>query len=91
MLPRFYAPAALHAGGIIELPDDEAQHLTRVLRLKDGTNAQVFVDYYVTKNLTLKLSVNNVLDEFFAVGYQSANVVDPIFPRTVSLFVKYHF
>ena len=41
MSPRFYAPGA-HAGGVIALPDEEGQHLTRVLRLKTGSAIRVF-------------------------------------------------
>ncbi len=41
MNPRFYAPGA-HAGSVIALPDEEGQHLTRVLRLKAGAAICVF-------------------------------------------------
>lgn len=39
---RFYAPDAEKSGDVIELPDDEAQHLTRVLRLKAGAAIRIF-------------------------------------------------
>ena len=42
MNARFYAPSAHDAGTEIELPDDEAQHLSRVLRLKAGDSLAVF-------------------------------------------------
>jgi|GEM_PF-1812535 len=83
------ANAILPDGSLV--PTNGSPGGARVMRLKDGNNTQMFVDYYVTKHLTLKLSVNNVLDEFFAVGYQSANVIDPIMPRTISLWAKYRF
>jgi 16S rRNA (uracil1498-N3)-methyltransferase len=38
---RFYAPASAR-GKTVPLPDEEAQHLTRVLRLKPGTPVIVF-------------------------------------------------
>jgi 16S rRNA (uracil1498-N3)-methyltransferase len=38
---RFYSPDA-RAGARVSLPDDEAQHLTRVLRLGPGTAVVVF-------------------------------------------------
>jgi len=41
VFPRFYAPNAAR-GKTIALPDDEAQHLTRVLRLKPGARIIVF-------------------------------------------------
>jgi 16S rRNA (uracil1498-N3)-methyltransferase len=40
--PRFHAPAARAAGDVVALPDDEAQHLTRVLRLSPGDAVRVF-------------------------------------------------
>jgi len=39
---RFFAPDAIRSGVVIALPDDEAQHLTRVLRLKAGAAISVF-------------------------------------------------
>jgi 16S rRNA (uracil1498-N3)-methyltransferase len=39
---RFYAPDAAAPGDVIDLPADEAQHLTRVLRLKAGDAVRVF-------------------------------------------------
>lgn len=42
MSARFYAPAAREVASEIELPDDEAQHLGRVLRLKAGDPLVVF-------------------------------------------------
>jgi 16S rRNA (uracil1498-N3)-methyltransferase len=41
VLPRFYAPDASE-GRTIALPEDEAQHLSRVLRLKRGSGVIVF-------------------------------------------------
>jgi 16S rRNA (uracil1498-N3)-methyltransferase len=40
--PRFFAPAAGATGAIVALPDDEATHLVRVLRLKTGDAVRVF-------------------------------------------------
>ena len=42
MPPRFYAPALAGPDEPLELPDDEARHLTRVLRLGDGETVSVF-------------------------------------------------
>lgn len=42
MLPRFYVPAADATGRLADLPEDEAAHLTRVLRLRAGTPVRVF-------------------------------------------------
>lgn len=42
MNARFYAPDAHEPGDVVTLPDDEAEHLTRVLRLKAGDALRVF-------------------------------------------------
>lgn len=42
MNARFYAPDAQASGEVIDLPAEEAAHLTRVLRLKDGAAVRVF-------------------------------------------------
>ena len=39
---RFYAPALEAADDTIALPDDEAQHLVRVLRVTRGEDVRVF-------------------------------------------------
>jgi len=39
---RFYVPSARELASEVELPSDEAQHLTRVLRLKAGDSLAVF-------------------------------------------------
>ena len=42
MLPRFFVPGAHVTEKVIELPDDEAAHLRRVLRLTPGDAVRVF-------------------------------------------------
>ena len=42
MSARFYAPDAREEGQLVALPPDEAQHLTRVLRLGRGSGVRVF-------------------------------------------------
>ena len=42
MTARFYAPEAHATGDEVALPDDESEHLTRVLRLKRGDRIVVF-------------------------------------------------
>lgn len=42
MNARFFAPDSEKSGDRIALPDEEAQHLTRVLRLKTGAAVRVF-------------------------------------------------
>jgi 16S rRNA (uracil1498-N3)-methyltransferase len=40
--PRFFAPDAQVSGDLVTLPDEEAEHLTRVLRLGTGAAVRVF-------------------------------------------------
>ena len=42
MNPRFHAPDAHAPGDVVALPPDEAEHITRVLRLKAGDALRVF-------------------------------------------------
>lgn len=42
MVPRFYAPELRPDSTVIVLPPEEAEHLTRVLRLAAGTEVRVF-------------------------------------------------
>lgn len=42
MHARFYAPGVTAPGDVVALPDDEAQHLTRVLRLGVGSTVRIF-------------------------------------------------
>jgi 16S rRNA (uracil1498-N3)-methyltransferase len=42
MVPRVYAPDANWSGASIDLPKEEAVHLRRVLRLRDGDAVRVF-------------------------------------------------
>ena len=42
MNARFYAPDARAPGDLIDLPDEEAQHAARVLRLRQGAAIRVF-------------------------------------------------
>ena len=42
MLPRFYAPDLDAGSRRVQLPSDEARHLSRVLRLSAGDEVAVF-------------------------------------------------
>ena len=42
MTARFHAPDAEETGDLVSLPDEEREHLTRVLRLKAGAAIRVF-------------------------------------------------
>ncbi|HJV28464.1 MAG TPA: 16S rRNA (uracil(1498)-N(3))-methyltransferase [Aromatoleum sp.] len=42
MIPRFFLPIPLPAGGEVRLPDELAHHAVRVLRLRDGEMVTLF-------------------------------------------------
>jgi 16S rRNA (uracil1498-N3)-methyltransferase len=42
VIPRFFVPGADTTGSTIALPDDEAAHLLRVLRLRAGDTVRIF-------------------------------------------------
>jgi 16S rRNA (uracil1498-N3)-methyltransferase len=42
MHARFYAPDLAAAGSVVELPPEEAEHLSRVLRLRAGAEVRLF-------------------------------------------------
>jgi 16S rRNA (uracil1498-N3)-methyltransferase len=42
VVPRFFAPTASTTGSIVELPEDEAAHLVRVLRIRNGATVRAF-------------------------------------------------
>jgi 16S rRNA (uracil1498-N3)-methyltransferase len=42
VVPRFFAPSASASGSRVDLPEDEAAHLVRVLRLRNGATVRVF-------------------------------------------------
>jgi len=62
-----------------------------LIYLKPGNNVSAFVAYQFNRNLSARANVENVLDEAYASGAQTAYFVDPSPPRTVSLTVDYRF
>jgi len=63
----------------------------RVIRLADGTMSSLFVDYKFNRHLTLKLTVNNVLDQRFDLGALNVFQPNPAIPRTFGMIATYRF
>jgi len=76
---RFYVPSARELASEVELPSDEAQHLTRVLRLKTGDSLVVFNGHVHTTEL---FDVDNV--KYLMLGGGGAEQ-DPILPGRTSI------
>lgn len=57
----------------------------------DGLLVNAFASYTVNRHWSLRLNVENVLDEVFPAGMQNAWLVDPSQPRTVSVTTTYKF
>jgi outer membrane receptor protein involved in Fe transport len=62
-----------------------------LLFLKPGTNVSVFATYKIDSHWSVRANVENLLDEAYAAGAQTAYFVDPSPPRTVSASVTYKF
>jgi iron complex outermembrane receptor protein len=61
------------------------------IEVAPATLANLFADYNVSKNLSVRLQVDNVLDKVYAVGINAAYLIDPSLPRTFTLSAKYKF
>ena len=56
-----------------------------------GNLINVFASYKVTSHVLIRLNIDNLLDEAYALGAQNAYFVDPSPPRTVSSSITYRF
>lgn len=56
-----------------------------------GDLVNLFASYRVNRHLLLRVNVDNLLDESYALGAQNAYFVDPSPPRTVSVSATYRF
>ena len=85
MNARFYAPDALEIGSEIDLPDDEAQHVARVLRLKAGDSLAVFngrgnefaatIASITKSRVTVRLGAAAIAKAELSVGFTLAQAV----------------
>lgn len=73
------------------LPTNGSPGAVPIIKVKDGTMSSAFIDYRATKQLSFKLTCNNLFDQFFAVGYQHAFCIDPSLPRNFQLSAYYKF
>ena len=61
------------------------------IEVAPATLMNLFADYRVNKNVSLRLQVDNVLDKVYAVGINAAYLIDPSLPRTFTFSAKYKF
>jgi len=59
--------------------------------VKDGTLVNFFANYVINKHWSVRVNVENVLDETFPAGMQAAWLVDPSNPRTFAFSSTYKF
>ena len=69
---RFYAPQAHSTGDVVTLPDDEAEHLTRVLRLRRGDAIVVFNGRGLAFDATVQSARKNGADVLLGAARASA-------------------
>lgn len=72
MRARFFAPEAHATGEVVALPDDEAAHLTRVLRLKHGDDVIVFNGRGQAFEATVESARKNSAHVLLGATYESA-------------------
>ncbi len=60
-------------------------------KVDGGHLVNLFAHYVVNKTWSLRLNVNNVLDDYYPLGLQGPIAADPSPPRTVSTAVTYRF
>lgn len=61
------------------------------IEVAPATLMNLFADYNVNKNLSLRLQIDNVLDKVYAVGINAAYLIDPSLPRSFTFSAKYKF
>ena len=62
-----------------------------IFKMQQEVLLNLFVDYQVTKNWSVRLDCANVLDEAYAVGAQGVGLADIVDPRTFSFRTSYRF
>jgi iron complex outermembrane recepter protein len=62
-----------------------------VLKLKTGTALNAFLSYDINRNLSASVRCNNILDQAYPFGMQSAVTTDPSLPRQFVFEMTYNF
>ncbi len=62
-----------------------------LLKVKTGTETQVFVDYEFNRHWTVRLNANNLLNETYPLSFPSAIGLDPSVPLNYVLETDYKF
>lgn len=62
-----------------------------IFKLKQEVLLNMFAEYEVNKNWTVRVDCANVLDKVYAVGAQGVGLADIVDPRTFSFRVSYAF
>lgn len=76
----------------ITLPAGQtAPHGGKFFDVKPGTHATAFATYNATKNLSFRVSIDNLFDNLYAMGLNAAYLVDPSPKRNATFSVKYKF
>jgi iron complex outermembrane receptor protein len=61
------------------------------IKIHEGTNLMLFMDYHFLRRWDAHLSCANVLDQNYPIGTQSVAAVDPSPPRTFTFSASYTF
>lgn len=61
----------------------------RPFKLRQGVLVNLFAEYEINKNWSVRLDCANALDEVYAVGAQGVGLADPVEPRTFSFSARW--
>ena len=76
----------------ITLPAGQtAPYSGRFFDVKPGTHATAFAAWTINKNVSARLSIDNLFDTLYAMGLNAAYLVDPSPRRNATFSVKYKF
>jgi iron complex outermembrane receptor protein len=81
--------------GGLTLPNGQAYPANssgnRIFKLKQDVLVNLFTEYELNKNWTVRVDCANVLDEAYAIGAQGVGLADIVDPRTFSFRASYEF
>ncbi|MSU66233.1 MAG: TonB-dependent receptor [Opitutus sp.] len=79
------------SAGIVLPAGQTAPHNGRFFDVKPGTHATGFATYTATKNLSFRVSIDNLFDAQYAMGLNAAFLVDPAPRRNATFSARYKF
>lgn len=79
------------SAGIVLPAGQTAPYNGKFFDVKPGTHATAFATYTASKNLSFRVSIDNLFDSQYAMGLNAAYLVDPAPKRNFTFSAKYKF